>query len=171
MEEVAKEVEVEVAMAEVVKEAMHGLVKDMNDEQVRIMKENEEQKVSLLLGVLMTKQRHGASYDEQMEVLKSDDFEGLAVTKAVVAAQDFDTPIFQQVANFLDGKKPTPNPLDAPLKAGKDGKPDVSGLVSALELRLSSLEKSAQSQKKLHEKVDKELDQGAKKEEKKSKNR
>lgn len=148
---------------------VQGLVKDISSQQIQLMRESDAQKESLLLGVLMTRQKQ--PMDKQLQVLEASDFKGLAVTKALLEKHDAKTPLFQQVAAFLDahgGKAPVPAP-PALVKTGKDGKPDVSGLVAALQLRLHHLEESAKREKHLHEVVMSELDEAARKEAKTSK--
>jgi hypothetical protein len=153
---------------------VRSLVGDLTHQQENIMKEGEEQEQSLLLGVLMTKQNK--PMNEQLAVLQNDEFSHLACVKFVLAAKDTKTPLFKQVAAYLDthsGKPAAAKPADGEdaadaipdkLKAGKDGKPDVSAIVSALQTRLKHLEESTAHQEKLHKDEMTDLETAVKKE-------
>lgn len=67
-----------------------SLTKDLTSRQEQLMIEDESQRESLLLGVLMSKQKE--PMDEQMAVLQSSDFSGLPVSKALLAAHNASTP-------------------------------------------------------------------------------
>jgi len=77
-----------------------SLTKDLVAQQESLMKEGDDQKTSLLLGVLMTRQKD--TMEEQLKVLKSEDFSGLTVVKALLAKHDEKVPLFKQVADLLD---------------------------------------------------------------------
>ncbi|CAK0833703.1 unnamed protein product, partial [Prorocentrum cordatum] len=116
-----------------------SLVKDLNQQQMRLMQEGEEQRESLLLGVLMAQK--GEPMQKQLEVLGSPEFVGLAASKAVLAGRDTKTPLFQQVANFLDahgggggGRR------SAAVEAHSAA---VAHVVASLRARLAHLEQSA----------------------------
>lgn len=86
-------------------------VKDISDkinqEQVRLASENIEQEESLLLSVLM--QRQDRPIEEQLEVLKDRSFKDLPVVpmlKSLLAKGDAATPLYQQVAEYLDAHRP-----------------------------------------------------------------
>lgn len=158
-----------------------ALTEDMTHQQERLMKETEDQTLSLLLGVLTTRAKE--PMEKQLEVIKSEDFAKLAVVKAVLAANDTKTPLIQQVGAWLDKHSPAPtagSPSWSPaaekaapeipdkLKAGKDGKPDVTPIVQALEVRLDSLKDHEKREAELHSKVMKELDAAEEKEKEKS---
>merc|ERR1712000_748615 len=80
--------------------AVQQMSEDMNDAQVRLMHEDDEQSQSLLLGVLMQRQKEPMS--KQLEVLSNPDFAKLPVVAAVLAAKDMKTPLFKQGAAYLD---------------------------------------------------------------------
>merc|ERR1719316_58781 len=61
--------------------------------------------------------------------------------------------------------KGTPADIPEKLKVGKDGKPDVSPIVSALEFRLHNLEDSEKHRAALHQQAMNEFDKAIKKEE------
>jgi hypothetical protein len=102
---------------------------------------------------------------KQMEVLKSEEFAKLDVVTAVIAAKDAKTPLFQQVAKYLDAHSPKPAVTEpkAPeipdkLIVGKDGKPDVTPIVLALEGRLHKMEENEKRMEQHHQAEMKELD-------------
>lgn len=136
--------------------SVRGLVADVTTQQMRLMKQGDEQEQSLLVGVLLTKQKE--PMDEQLAVLRSEEFSHLPVVAAVLAAKDGTTPLFQQVATYLDkhSGKATPSNATAAipnkLKRGKDGKPDVSPIVNALEHQLQHLQENKKRQDGLHTK-------------------
>jgi len=144
---------------------------DMSNEQSRLMHEGEEQEESLLLGVLMQKQN--APMSKQLEVVNSPDFAKLAVVSAILAAKDTKTPLFKQVATYLDAHstKPKEANLEMPdkLKQGKDGKPDVTPIVLALEARLHKMQESEKRMEDHHQEEMTELDKAV--EEKKNNTR
>jgi len=141
------------------------LSKDITNEQVQLMHEGDEQEQSLLLGVLMQKQKEPMS--KQLEVANSPDFAKLPVVVAVLAAKDMKTPLFQQVAAYLDahsseGKaKKAEAAIPQKLAKGKDGKPDVTPIVLALEARLHKMEESEDRMEDHHTHEMTELDRVA----------
>jgi hypothetical protein len=142
------------------------LSKEITNQQVRLMHEGDAQEESLLLGVLMQKQKEPMS--KQLEILKSEEFSKLEVVAVVIAAKDMKTPLFQQVAKYLDAHSPKPVVTEpkAPeipdkLKVGKDGKPDVTPIVLALEGRLHKMEDNEKRMEQHHQEEIKELDRVA----------
>ena len=133
---------------------------DLTNEQVKLMHEGNDQAQSLLLGVLMRRQSEPIS--KQLEVMHSHDFAMLPVVVAVLAAKDMKTPLFKQVAAWLDAHQPSSPKVETQipekLRKGTDGKPDVTPIVLALE---SNLQKMGSSEKRMadhHEAEMKELD-------------
>jgi len=124
--------------------AIEQLSADMANEQTRLMHEGQEQEESLLLGVLMQKQTKPMS--EQLEVVNDPQFAKLPCVVATLAAKDTKTPLFKQIATYLDAHSPKPkaakDEIPDKLKKGKDGKPDVTPIVLALEARLHKMEES-----------------------------
>mmetsp|Transcript_102712 Transcript_102712/g.197157 ORF Transcript_102712/g.197157 Transcript_102712/m.197157 type:complete len:386 (+) Transcript_102712:105-1262(+) len=153
---------------------IHSLVKDMTLQQVRLMKESGEQQRSLLLGVLMT--RRSDPMEKQLEVMKSPDFANLPEVKAVLAAKDTKTPLFQQIADYVDkhenhtSTNVSMNLIPNALKMKADGKPDVSPIVNALNARIQRLEEGEKHRAELHAKEMQALEASAKKEDKKNAN-
>jgi len=140
--------------------AIKQLSLDMAGEQTRLMNEGNEQQESLLLGVLMQKQKEPLS--KQMEVVDDPDFAKLPCVVAVLAAKDTKTPLFQQIATYLDAHAPKVKKLkdEIPdkLVKGKDGKPDVTPIVMALEARLDKMEESEKRMEEHHQEGNANLD-------------
>jgi len=141
------------------------LSKDITNEQVQLMHDSDEQEQSLLLGVLMQKQKEPMS--KQLEVANSPEFAKLPVVVAVLAAKDMKTPLFQQVAAYLDAHssegiaKKAEAAIPQKLTVGKDGKPDVTPIVLALEARLHKMEESEDRMEDHHTHEMAELDRVA----------
>jgi hypothetical protein len=152
----AKDVKIALKQLEVANGAIKQLGMDIAHEQTQLMHEGQEQEQSLLLGVLMNRQKDPMS--KQLEVLQSDDFKSLPVVAAVLAAKDGKTPLFQQVAAYLDAHKPADPQIPEKLKKGKDGKPDVAPIVLALEARLEKMEESERRMEEHHDEETKQLD-------------
>jgi hypothetical protein len=132
--------------------AIKQLSVDMAGEQTRLMNENNEQQESILLGILMQRQKEPIS--KQMEVMTDPDFSKLPCVVAVLAAKDTKTPMFKQIATYLDAHTPKVKSLmdEIPdkLAKGKDGKPDVTPIVLALEARLHKMEESEKRMEEHH---------------------
>merc|ERR1719420_1633139 len=134
-----------------------GLTKDMATRSEELKSEDETEKESLLLGVLMARKGHA---EAQMEVMKADDFKNLACVKYVLAHHDTKKEYAEEVAVYLDGKtaKKTVNNT-APVKKANlnQNKAEVTAeIVAALEGQLKKMEDHATLQETLHSKVDAE---------------
>merc|ERR1712032_629524 len=153
---------------------VHALVRDMTAQQMRLMKEGEGQEQNLLLGVLMTKQKE--PMEAQLKVLRSAEFSGIPAVAAVLAAKDLKTPLVKQVADFIDKQSgnssvegarglsvDVSSEIPQKLSIRKAGKPDVTGIVNALQVRLHHIEDSERRRKKLHAEEMRELDVAMKK--------
>jgi hypothetical protein len=145
--------------------AVKQMSTDVSQEQVQLMHESEEQEQSLLLGVLM--QRQNDPMSKQLEVAASPEFAKLPVVVAVLAAKDMKTPLFKQIALYLDAhasvKPRQAEPvIPAKLLMGRDGKPDVTPIVSALEARLHKMEDNEKRMEEHHDQEMQELDRAAK---------
>jgi hypothetical protein len=145
---------------------VHSLVKELSARQMALNDESEDQQNSLLLGVLMTRQK--APVDKQLEVLESPDFAKLPVTKALLAKKDMKTPLFQQAASYIDAH-PHSGAHQTTSKPTVHGKPDLSDVVSGLQERLTHLESGVARAKKLHANETANLEAEEKKEATKSK--
>lgn len=97
-----------------------GLTQALNAQQENLMKEDATEETNLLLGVLMT--RKGEPMAKQLEVLASPDFMGLPVSKALLLKHDDPTPLFQQVAMYMDKHGVTANAANADEKARRMSK-------------------------------------------------
>jgi len=154
---------------------VHSLVRDMTSRQVNLMKETQEQARSLLLGVLMT--RKDEPMEKQMEVLSDPEFKDLPEVKAILAAKDTKTPLFKQIAQYIDKHEnrtsaaSVEDGIPAKLKKLANGKPDVTPIVDALEVKIKDLEKSEKRRDELHAKEMKSLEDAAVKEDKKKNER
>jgi len=135
------------------KQGLAGLMGDLNNRQVTLMKEDNAQRESLLLGVLMTKQKE--PMDKQLEILKADDFAPLEVAKALVAKHDSKTALYVQAAAYLDSH---PNRKSAPVQQVKPGNP-LAKIQTMLESRLAALQHEYGIREKIHQK--KEADYAA----------
>lgn len=138
------------------KASIASLTSDLTTRQEALMKEDESQKESLLLGVLMTRQSE--PMDKQLQILSSDDFSRLEVSKALLAKHDPKTPLFAQVATYLDKhhhSKETSHVVDSISKK--------QGIVASLEKRVQSLEEEYKQHKQRHAKVIDGLDKRLKK--------
>jgi len=125
------------------------------------MRENEAQEVSLLLGVLMTRQKEPMK--KQMEVLNDPEFSKLQVVQAVLKANDTKTPLYQQIAVQLDklsinGTTSTNATVGSPKAALT-----ITSIVKSLDGRVHQLEKAEQRREKVHTTEMKELDEKASK--------
>jgi len=132
--------------------AVKQMSTDMAAEQMSLMHENEDQEMSLLLGVLMQKQKEPMS--KQLEVAQNPEFAKLPAVIAVLAAKDMKTPLFQQVAAYADAhapKKAAEPQIPAKLTKGKDGKPDVTPIVLALEPRMHKMQDSERHMEEHHQ--------------------
>jgi hypothetical protein len=144
---------------------VQGLTKEITQQQVRLMSEGDAQEESLLLGVLMQKQKEPMA--KQMEVLQSAEFAKLKVVAAILAAKDTKTPLFKQCATYLDQHSPKPvaqpkvPEIPDKLALGKDGKPDVTPIVLALEGRLHKMEDNEARMEQHHKEEMTELDRVA----------
>merc|ERR1719456_2231833 len=122
--------------------------------------------MSLLLGVLMTRQNEPMS--EQLKVIESADFAGLAVVKALLAKHDEKEPLFKQVADLLDksGHKVAP-----PTDKKQAVLTKIQSIVDSLQKRVTSLEHDEKEGEERHAKVMKAFDLEEKKVPKEKKHR
>jgi hypothetical protein len=136
--------------------AIKQLSADMANEQTQLMTEGQEQEDSLLLGILMQRQKEPMS--KQLEVVNDPQFAKLPSVVAVLAAKDTKTPLFKQIATYLDAHAPKQVEIPDKLKQGKDGKPDVTPIVLALEARLHKMEDAESRMEEHHREADTRLD-------------
>jgi len=135
-----------------------GLTKDMATRSNELKSEDESEKESLLLGILMARKGHPES---QMEVMKADDFKHLTCVKYVLEHHDEKKEVAFEVAAYLDGKTAKPTAKKAVnITAAPEEKmslKDVTAqIVGQLEGQLKKMEAHMKMQEDLHAKVDAE---------------
>jgi len=156
---------------------LRSLRANMTAQQEHLAEAGQAEDQSLLLGVLMTRQSE--PMEKQLEVLRSAAFRKLPVVASVLAANDTKTPLFQQVAAWLDGRGgkaaapaapagAAPVQMPKKLKVGKDGKPDVGPVVGALQEQLRRLEQGQRRRASIHATIAKKLAAAVQLEKKKS---
>jgi len=138
---------------------VHALVKDITKQQVRLMRENEAQEASLLVGVLMTRQQEPMK--NQMEVLNNPDFKKLQVVQAVLKANDTKTPLYQQVAAQLDKTNVNSTASTNATAHASKAAVTITSIVKSLEGRVHQMEKAEQRREKVHATEMKDLDKKA----------
>uniref|UniRef100_A0A7S4VS31 Uncharacterized protein n=1 Tax=Alexandrium monilatum TaxID=311494 RepID=A0A7S4VS31_9DINO len=129
-----------VAMAKL-KDASAGLqtlVHELTARQEALMLEDEAQQESLLLGVLMSKQRE--PMERQRKVLQNPDFANLPVVKALLAANNTTSALYLQAARFLDEHRGS---QAASALEGRAAEQAAAGekLARSLEQRVKSMER------------------------------
>jgi len=146
---------------------MVELQKKLVEEQENLLKEDVEQKESVLMGVLMTRQNK--PIEEQLEVMKSDDFKDLPVVQAVLKKDDKTTPLFKQVAMELDSKEGKKAPAAEKKTEEKapqtkaEAKAVLLKVATMLENNLKHMKKTLKQEEELHKKHMASLDAGFKK--------
>jgi len=101
--------------------SVQDLSKEIDNEKGRLSAETTQQQESLLLGVLMTRQKE--PFIEQLKLLISKDFSALPqkeILNHIQAHGDFKTPVVQQVAEYLDAHR---QQLEAPAPTPKQAAP------------------------------------------------
>lgn len=154
---VLKEVDKTTAPAEAMrklltaKAGVSGLVSELSSQQESLMKEDTSQRESLLLGVLLTRQKE--SMDKQLEVLHSTDFAGLDVARALLSNHSAGSALYVQAAAYLDSHRA------AGTQATATGKRivRVDAMASSLDRRVEALEREADTRAKHHQKKVEEL--------------
>jgi hypothetical protein len=139
------------------KAGVAGLVSDLTNQQEALMNEDSDQKESLLLGVLLTKQKE--SMARQLEVLKSPDFANLEVARMLLSNHSGDTPLYVLAATYLD--KHRSHAKVASNVTGAMGK--VAAMADSLDKRVQALEREASTKARHHQKKVEELTKLAKK--------
>jgi len=135
-------------------ESIAGLTKDMAKRSEELMSEDESEKESLLLGVLMARKGHP---DSQMEVMKSNDFSHLTCVKYVLAHHDSKKEFAEEIAVYLDGKTSGAKKNTTAVPEKKMSLQAVTTeIVGQLEGQLKKMEEHMKLQEQLHGKVDAE---------------
>jgi len=130
------------------KAGIADLVGQMTKHQESLMKDDVDQQEDVLLGVLMT--HKGDDMDKQFEILKSDDFAGLDVSKDLLKAHDTKSALYMQAAQYLDTHK---NASGQKLVLTKEQKASrVEAMAASLEKRVASLEHQGEVRQVEHKK-------------------
>lgn len=111
-----------------------------------LMHEEQNQKVNLLIGVLSTRAKE--SFDDQLEVLKADDFKNLDVAKALIAKHDSSKSLVSQVAEWMDAHEKN----HATKAGGLQGA--MEGISVRIDLLKKKIEGMSESEKKRLLKLD-----------------
>merc|ERR1711924_480036 len=131
-----------------VEASVNGLKKDMDKLTTTLKAEGEEEKESILLGVLMS--RKNKSEKEQMDVLQSEDFKNLDVVKYVLAHRVANKTWADQVAARLDATTQVNH------TAVKTMATETEGIVKQLSGFLHTMEKHLTESEKVHKKITEE---------------
>jgi len=128
--------------------SVEGLTKDMAKRSQELVVEDETEKESLLLGVLMTRKGHPAA---ELEVMKSNDFKNLECVKHVLANRDENKDLVEQVAEFVDNKGQAPKKeAAAPALDKKSFEEAKQQIVTQLSGNLKKMEDHVSIQEKIH---------------------
>lgn len=132
---------------EAAKEGVDGLTRELTARQEKLMLEDQAQRESLLLGVLMSKQHE--PMEDQLKVLGAHDFAVLPVCKALLANHSDDVPLFEQAAAFLD-KRQHGAPPKRETTPGQSATDERVSMVASLQARVDMLEKEFEVRQKHH---------------------
>lgn len=128
-----------------VEASVNGLKKDMDKLTTTLKAEGQEEKESILLGVLMS--RKNKSEKEQLEVLESNDFKNLDVVKYVMAHHVANKSWAEQVAARLDATTQVNHTAVKTMAAATEG------IANQLTGFLKTMEKHLGDQEKFHKKI------------------
>lgn len=151
---------------EAARQGVVQLTKDLTARQEKIMMDVEKQQESLLLGVLMTRQKEFMS--EQLKVLTSEDFAALPVSKALLAKHNNSSPLFSQAAAYLDTHAAVAPELQGTLngmlssyaarvRSGAGKKPKQADMAPELQRTLDGMLSSYAARVQSHAKREKDL--------------
>jgi polyhydroxyalkanoate synthesis regulator phasin len=130
------------------KAGIAGLVGEMTKHQESLMREDFEQRESLLMGVLMTKK--DAPMEEQLRILKHEDFEGLDVSRELLKTHTNKTTLYVQAAQYLDTHKLSGGRMTAQNDAQRQSR--LESTAAAFDKRVMALENDAKVQQLRHNK-------------------
>mmetsp|Transcript_12623 Transcript_12623/g.36308 ORF Transcript_12623/g.36308 Transcript_12623/m.36308 type:complete len:354 (-) Transcript_12623:63-1124(-) len=130
--------------------SMKELTAALTAQQTRLMHEGEADEESLMLGVLMT--RRSAPFDQQLEVIKGEEFRNLPVAKALLAQHDPKRPLFEQAAAYLDKSGHSPQ-----VAAGADKAAKLNKTLAYFSKHVEALEHEGERLRKSHEESVKHL--------------
>jgi len=131
---------------EAAKAGVTGLVSDMTKQKEDLMREDVEQRDSLLMGVLMTNK--DKPMEKQLEILKTEDFEGLDVSKELIKTHENKTALYMQAAKYLDTHKEGSIVASFKTHAAR-----AAATAAVLDKRVSALEKEAKEKEARHKKT------------------
>jgi len=145
------------------KAGLGELTNSLAKQQSNLMLESQAQGASVLLGELMSRQ--SAPMDAQLNVLNSSSFANLEVSRALLAKHDMHTALYTQAAQYLD-KHGGQKIVNLASKDNAAREQRINSMVSTLEKRLKSLERTQQvgerAQKKKIAALDAEMKQTSK---------
>jgi len=118
-----------------------GMVGELTHQQESLMHEDVEQRESLMMGVLMSNKN--APMEKQLDILKSQDFQPLDVSKALLKSNDGKTALYLQAAKWLDTHKHS-----GAVKEYEKSAKRVEDMAASLDKRVQALENEAESKKK-----------------------
>jgi len=118
-----------------------GMVGELTHHQEKLMHEDVEQRENLMMGVLMTNKN--VPMDKQLEILRSEDFQLLDVSKALLTSHDAKTSLYLQAAQWLDTHKHAGG-----MMMYKKSEKRVEDMAASLDMRVHALEKEAESKQK-----------------------
>jgi len=164
-----KDTKVAMQKLDAAKNSVGALTSELTGQQEGLMKEQEEQYDSLLLGTLMSHQKEPLA--KQLEILNGKDFAHLEVSKALVAKHNAKDPLYQQVAAYLDQHLGKEKETVILAKATKhaDIEARAESAANAFQKRVDSMTKVLDSREKMHKKRMHELSAGVNKAPKASK--
>jgi len=143
---------------------MVDLTKALTSQQEELMRADASEEANLLLGVLML--RRNQSMDQQLEVLKTPDFAGLPVSKALLVKHDAKSPLFQQASLYLDAHGVAVNASTADEQARR-----LAKSVSYFEDKVAKMQNEERLMQKSHNKRAAEFEKLIKKSDKESAHR
>lgn len=132
---------------EAAKEGVVGLTRELTARQEKLMLEDQAQRESLFLGVLMSKQHE--PMEDQLKVLRAHDFAVLPVCKALLANHSDDVPLFAQAAAFLD-KRQHGTPSKRETTPAQNATDERVSMAASLQARVDMLEKEFEVRQKHH---------------------
>jgi len=118
-----------------------GMVGELTHQQQKLMHEDVDQRENLMMGVLMTNKN--APMEKQLAILRSEDFQLLDVSKALLTSHDAKTALYLQAAQWLDTHKHSGG-----IMLYKKSAKRVEDMAASLDKRVHALEKEAESKQK-----------------------
>lgn len=123
--------------------AMMELVSALGARQAVLMKETCDQKLSLLLGVLMSHKNDPPF--QQFKILNATDFRDMDIAKVLLAKRDETKPLYMQAASYLDKQNTTA------FRAKRDSH-DLQSITVAFERRIEGIKVAQAEMRRDHQK-------------------